>query len=82
MTDSAAAVGRSRPTQSILALFLGLGLYVLSVGPADRLHVGGAFGDWDDTIERFYAPVVFVYERVPVIRPPLDAWIALWHHLL
>lgn len=82
MTDTLSAARRSRPTHVVFALFLGLALYILSVGPADRLHARGAFGDWDDTIALAYTPLVFVYERVPLIRPPIDAWIALWHRLL
>jgi hypothetical protein len=48
-------------------------LYILSLGPADRL-VGAA----SPAAKAFYAPVFWVYLRVPPFRQALDMYMRLW----
>jgi hypothetical protein len=48
-------------------------LYILSLGPADRL-VGAA----SPTAKAFYAPVFWVYLRVPPFQRTLDTYMRLW----
>ncbi len=82
MAESPPAARRSRLLETALLLFVGLALYVLSIGPANALHARGALGDWSSFVERFYVPLGFAYERVPVVKVAIDAWMELWSHFL
>lgn len=73
---------RPSPARWGLALLAACFLYVLSIGPANALHARGALGGWYSLVERVYVPLGYVYERVPVVKVALDAWMELWSRLL
>jgi hypothetical protein len=53
-------------------------LYVLSVGPADRIHAS-ASPQAQHAIEIAYVPLRLLYEAVPPLQPALDWYLNLWH---
>jgi hypothetical protein len=48
-------------------------LYILSLGPADRL-----VGSGSPAAKAIYAPVFWVYLRVPPFQKSLDMYMRLW----
>jgi hypothetical protein len=53
-------------------------LYLLSVGPAVRIHDRTTSAALRNTIEGFYAPIESL-QSTP-LRAPLDWWVSLWRH--
>ena len=64
-----------------VALLLLPVIYVASIGPAAKLswRGGPSEGQWvADGFLDAYGPLLAVYDRVPVARPPLNWWVGIW----
>jgi len=82
MDEAAPRSGPFNLARSLLLLLVGVTLYLVSVGPAAALHSRGVFGAANPAVEAVYYPVSRLYESIPVIQPPFDAWIEFWEELL
>lgn len=82
MDDTAPRSRRSGLTSAALLGACGLMFYILSVGPIIALVNRGVFDGWDETIILCYAPLIWLHEGIPAVRPPIEAWINLWDTLL
>lgn len=80
MDDKATKRGGGAVAVVVLVLLVILPLlYVLSVGPAIRVHSAAWTGDSaDSVIEAVYAPLSRVANRFPLFDPVVDWYVALW----
>ena len=79
-TDQESDRPTSRGFSWITTLWIGaivVALYVLSVGPVAKMYDNKG-KDVPKTVQVFYAPIEFLYERVPIVERGLDWYLELW----